>query len=84
MSKMGHSSTSFHLLVHRVMNEVHGTSNILEHASVGHKQVAVLETFQEAERDFSVVKFDNSVGLQVMYMISNISIHYLLCKHMVA
>lgn len=60
---MGHSSTSFNLLIHRIMNEVHGTSNILEHASVGHKQVAVLETLQEAERDLRVVKSDNSIDL---------------------
>lgn len=31
------------------MNEVHRVSKILQHASVGHKQVAVLETFLKAE-----------------------------------
>ena len=37
-------------LIHRVVNEVHGVSNILEHASVGHEQIAVLETFQDPGR----------------------------------
>lgn len=30
------------------MNKVHRISNILEHASEGHEQVAMLVTFQEA------------------------------------
>lgn len=33
------------------MNEVHGISNVLEHASVGHEQIAMLETFQQAKFD---------------------------------
>lgn len=37
------------------MNEIHGVSNVLEHASVGHKQVTMLETFLEAGRDWTEV-----------------------------
>lgn len=37
--------------IHRVVNEVHRVSDVLEHASVGHEQVAMLETFQEAGGD---------------------------------
>lgn len=48
---MGFNPKSVCVLTHRVVNEVHGVSNILEHASVGHEQVAVLVTLQEAGRD---------------------------------
>lgn len=48
---MGCSYASFNLLIHRIVDVVHCVSNILEHASVGHKQVAVLETFREAGGD---------------------------------
>lgn len=37
-----------HLWAHRLVDEVHGASNVLEHASVGHKQVAVLVALKEA------------------------------------
>lgn len=33
------------------MDEVHGASNVLEHAPVGHKQVAVLVALKEAGGD---------------------------------
>lgn len=48
---MGFNPKSLYLLTHCIVNEVHGISNILEHASVGHEQVAVLVTLQEAGRD---------------------------------
>lgn len=37
-------------MVYCVMNKIHCISNILEHASVGHEQVSMLETFLEAGR----------------------------------
>lgn len=43
--------TEWHiLLLNCIVNIVHCISNVLEHASEGHKQVAVLVAFQEAGR----------------------------------
>lgn len=56
MPTIGHTFISFNLLIHRIVNDVHCVSNILEHAPVGHKQVAVLVTFREAGRDLTAEK----------------------------
>lgn len=41
----------FDPLAHRVMNEVHGVSDVVVHASEGHEQVSVFEAFQDAGRE---------------------------------
>lgn len=58
MPTMRHNSISLkrELFIHRIVNEVHCISNILKHAPEGHKQVAVLETFQEAKRNETAEK----------------------------
>lgn len=61
------------LWAHRVVDEVHGASNVLEHASVGHKQVAVLVTLEEAGGDGterlerSVVYIEIYIRLKCLY-----------------
>lgn len=37
--------------MHRVVDEVHGVADIVEHASVGHDQVAVFESLLDAGRE---------------------------------
>lgn len=38
-------------LNHRIVNEVHCISHVVEHASEGHEQISILVTFQEAGRN---------------------------------
>lgn len=37
--------------MHRVVDEVHGVADIMEHASVGHDQVAMFESLLDAGRE---------------------------------
>lgn len=48
------------------MNEVHCISDILEHASVGHEQVAVLVTVLEAGESGDVCLINNSVVIIII------------------
>lgn len=63
------------LSAHRVVDEVHGASNVLEHASVGHKQVAVLVTPKEAGGD-GTERLERSLVYIKIYIISKC-----LCRH---